>query len=54
MTATGTIRPVQPRDLDDLYDICLRTGDNGVDATDLYRANRDCSAPCSRHRTQRW
>ncbi len=33
---TGTIRPYQPRDLDDLYDICLRTGDNGADATDLY------------------
>jgi len=36
VTATGTIRPVQPRDLGDLYDICLRTGDNGADATDLY------------------
>ena len=36
VTATGTIRPYQPRDLGDLYDICLRTGDNGADATDLY------------------
>ena len=36
MTASATIRPYQDRDLADLYDICLRTGDNGADATALY------------------
>jgi len=30
------IRPYAPRDLDALYDICLRTGDNGRDATGVY------------------
>ncbi|MFJ2299001.1 GNAT family N-acetyltransferase [Oerskovia paurometabola] len=30
------IRPYAPRDLDALYDICLRTGDNGRDATAVY------------------
>jgi ribosomal protein S18 acetylase RimI-like enzyme len=34
------IRPYQPSDLDDLYDICLRTADNGRDATSLYRDPR--------------
>jgi len=31
------IRPYEPRDLDDLYRICLATGDSGADATHLYR-----------------
>jgi ribosomal protein S18 acetylase RimI-like enzyme len=30
------IRAVRPEDLDALYEICLRTGDAGTDATDLY------------------
>lgn len=30
------IRPYEPRDLDAMYDICLRTGDSGEDATHLY------------------
>jgi ribosomal protein S18 acetylase RimI-like enzyme len=34
------IRPVRPSDLDALYDICLRTGDAGRDATPLYRDRR--------------
>ena len=29
------IRPFEPRDLDRLYEICLRTGASGQDATDL-------------------
>ena len=36
VSASGTIRPYQPGDLADLYDICLRTGRNGEDATGLY------------------
>jgi len=36
VSASGTIRPYRPGDLADLYDICLRTGRNGGDATDLY------------------
>jgi len=36
MTAPGTLRPYQPRDRAALYDICLRTGLNGEDATGLY------------------
>ena len=32
----ATIRRVRPEDLDDLYDICLRTGDAGRDATAMY------------------
>ncbi|HEX3781183.1 MAG TPA: GNAT family N-acetyltransferase [Pseudonocardiaceae bacterium] len=36
MTPPGTIRPYQPRDRAALYDICLRTGLNGADATGLY------------------
>jgi ribosomal protein S18 acetylase RimI-like enzyme len=36
VTASGTVRAFQPGDLPALYDICLRTGDNGRDATDLY------------------
>ncbi|HJP80240.1 MAG TPA: GNAT family N-acetyltransferase [Pseudonocardiaceae bacterium] len=36
MTASGTVRAFRPADLPALYDICLRTGDNGRDATDLY------------------
>lgn len=31
-----TIRPVRPDDLDALYDICLKTGDSGADASGLY------------------
>ncbi|HEU0042836.1 MAG TPA: GNAT family N-acetyltransferase [Jiangellaceae bacterium] len=34
------IRPYQPSDADALYDICLRTGAGGADATDLYRDPR--------------
>ena len=30
------IRPYQSKDLDTLYDICLKTGDIGKDATQLY------------------
>jgi len=30
------IRPVSQADLDALYEICLRTGDAGEDATHLY------------------
>jgi GNAT superfamily N-acetyltransferase len=35
MTA-ATIRPVEPGDLDALYDICLRTGDAGEDASAVF------------------
>ncbi len=31
------VRRYQPADLDALYDVCLRTGDSGADATDDYR-----------------
>jgi|ERR1700749_3296064 len=31
------IRPYRAGDLDKLYDICLKTGDRGADATQLYR-----------------
>jgi ribosomal protein S18 acetylase RimI-like enzyme len=31
-----TVRPYRPEDLDALYDICLKTGDTGEDATALY------------------
>lgn len=31
-----SIRPYEPKDLDALYDICLKTGDTGEDATHLY------------------
>ena len=34
------IRPFEPDDLDALYDICLKTGDNGADATHLYEDPR--------------
>ena len=34
------IRPYRPGDLDDLYRICLLTGDAGQDATPLYRDPR--------------
>ena len=30
------IRPYAPGDLPALYDICLKTGDNGADGTHLY------------------
>lgn len=30
------VRPFQPSDTDDLYRVCLRTGDDGEDATGLY------------------
>lgn len=37
MTAPSTIiRPYEPRDEAAVYDVCLRTGDNGNDATPLY------------------
>ena len=32
-----TIRPYHPSDLYSLYEICLKTGDSGADATDLYQ-----------------
>ncbi|MCL3859687.1 GNAT family N-acetyltransferase [Actinotalea sp. K2] len=35
-----TIRSARPDDADALYDICLRTGDAGKDATGLYRDPR--------------
>src|SRR5258706_13095644 len=31
------IRPYRPADLEALYDICLKTGDSGQDASPLYR-----------------
>jgi ribosomal protein S18 acetylase RimI-like enzyme len=34
------IRPVEPTDLDALYEVCLRTGDAGADATDLFEDPR--------------
>ncbi|HWG85325.1 MAG TPA: GNAT family N-acetyltransferase [Deinococcales bacterium] len=34
---TPTIRQAEPRDLDDLYRVCLLTGDSGEDASLLYR-----------------
>jgi GNAT superfamily N-acetyltransferase len=34
------IRPVQPRDTEDLYDICVRTADAGADARGQYRSDR--------------
>lgn len=34
---TGKIRACRPADERTLYDICLRTGDSGEDATGLYR-----------------
>lgn len=37
MTETITVRPAELRDLDAVYDICLKTGQAGRDATDLYR-----------------
>ena len=39
-TGSVTIRGYQPRDLDDLYRICLLTADSGKDATALYRNPR--------------
>ena len=30
------IRPYRPSDRDDVYDICVRTGASGADATGLY------------------
>ncbi|HEX7760235.1 MAG TPA: GNAT family N-acetyltransferase [Caulobacteraceae bacterium] len=33
----ATIRPYEPRDLDALYEIALKTGEAGQDATDIYR-----------------
>jgi len=32
----SSIRPYRPTDHDDVYDVCLRTGDAGADATGLY------------------
>lgn len=34
------VRSYRPADADVLYDICLRTGDSGQDATDIYRDSR--------------
>jgi ribosomal protein S18 acetylase RimI-like enzyme len=31
-----SIRPYRPEDREDLYEICVRTGDNGADASSLY------------------
>ncbi|MGY2896582.1 GNAT family N-acetyltransferase [Deinococcus sp. UYEF24] len=36
-SAAFTLRPYRPGDLLALYDVCLRTGDSGADATGLYR-----------------
>ncbi|MEZ0065059.1 GNAT superfamily N-acetyltransferase [Streptacidiphilus sp. MAP12-20] len=35
-----SIRPYRPGDREDLYEICVRTGDNGADATSLYEDPR--------------
>ena len=35
-----TIRPYRPADFEALYDVCVRTGDNGGDATGLYQDPR--------------
>lgn len=32
----STIRPYRPTDRDDVYDVCVRTGDGGGDATGLF------------------
>ncbi len=38
MASTGfTVRPSEAGDLEALYDICLKTGDNGENAAQLYR-----------------
>lgn len=34
---TPTLRPYEPRDRDDVYDVCVRTGDAGKDASGTYR-----------------
>lgn len=34
------VRPYRPSDLPGLYDICLKTGDNGADGTHLYEDHR--------------
>lgn len=34
------VRPYRPEDLPALYDICLKTGDNGADASPLYADHR--------------
>jgi ribosomal protein S18 acetylase RimI-like enzyme len=41
VTASGTVRPYAEGDLPALYEICLRTGNQGDDATDLYPGNPD-------------
>ena len=38
--AQARIRPYRPSDLDELYRICLLTGDAGQDATALYQDPR--------------
>lgn len=38
--APAEIRPYRPADLDDLYRICLLTGDSGADASAIYRDPR--------------
>ncbi|HXZ98733.1 MAG TPA: GNAT family N-acetyltransferase [Candidatus Binatia bacterium] len=39
MTPPATIRPYQPRDLADLYEVCVRTGHAGGDARGIYRSD---------------
>lgn len=36
----AVVRPYRPDDLPALYDICLKTGDSGADASHLYRDRR--------------
>jgi ribosomal protein S18 acetylase RimI-like enzyme len=38
--ALAIIRDFRPSDTDDLYDVCLRTGNSGQDATGLFRHER--------------
>ena len=37
VSLAAQVRPYRPDDLPALYDICLKTGDNGADASHLYR-----------------
>ena len=37
---TAALRPYRPGDRDDVYDVCVRTGDAGRDATGKYRDGR--------------
>ncbi len=40
MTDTPLIRPAEPGDLEALYEVCLRTGDAGEDASRLFEDHR--------------